>query len=137
MFGEVAETSRHLLVKDALVMATGNLRWDSFMGGWCVNAKQLRDIDHVIEERAVHMLLSVAKQADDAQTAALMASLKRLLSPHRGGQCAITVQYRVKDKLARIVFPDKWKVRANRELRDGLSELLGKDAIKLAYNKAH
>jgi DNA polymerase-3 subunit alpha len=133
LYSEVYDTCRHLLVKDAIVIVSGSLRWDSFLGGWSVAAKRVRAIDHVVEEQARHLFLDVQRPDSDGDAQALIGELRSLLAPHRGGACEISVLYHADGACARLVFGDHWKVRLTGELRDGLERLLGRDALRIVF----
>ena len=60
LFSEAFQEFRHLLVKDEIVIVTGGLRYDDFVGGWTINAKNVLHIDRVIESRAKSLVLSLA-----------------------------------------------------------------------------
>ncbi|MEM7611709.1 MAG: DNA polymerase III subunit alpha, partial [Pseudomonadota bacterium] len=109
LYAEMVDAVRHLLVKDSVLIASGGLRWDNFMKAWALNAKQLRDIDHVIEERATALVIGIDRPADDAVAMLQIRELQQLLRPHRGGGCEVSVDYRVDDALARIAFGPTWR----------------------------
>lgn len=133
LYAEVADSVRHLLVKDAIVVASGALRWDSFMNGWSVSAKSLRDVDNVIEERATSMAIEVVKPDDDASATLLVRKLQDLLRPFRGGGCEIEIRYRVGSNVARVSLGDLWRVRVTRTLMDDLAALVGRRQVRLGF----
>ncbi|MEM7763290.1 MAG: DNA polymerase III subunit alpha [Pseudomonadota bacterium] len=133
LYAEVADSVRHLLVKDAIVVAAGALRWDSFMNGWSVTAKTLRDIDHVVEERATSMAVEVTKPEDDASATLLVRQLQDLLRPYRGGGCDIEIRYRIDDQIARVALGELWRIRVTRSLMDDLARLVGRRNIHLGF----
>lgn len=133
LYAEVADSVRHLLVKDSVVIASGALRWDSFINAWSLSAKHLRDIDHVIEERASGMKLTVSRGDDDASTTLLIRELHSVLAPHRGGNCEVVVDYRVGGKAGRLALGEQWRVKVTRKLRDDLDALLGAGNVRIAF----
>ena len=130
LFSEVFEEHRHLLVKDEIIVVTGGLRFDDFVGGWTLNAKSVLSIDRVIESRARGMLLKLAPNGHGEQ---LLADLHDLLLPYRQGNCDVAVQYYGSGAAARLKLGPEWSVRPSRELRDKLSELLGTGNVRLSY----
>jgi DNA polymerase-3 subunit alpha len=48
-FQEAFERFRHLLVANEILVITGSLKFDEFIDGWRVTAKEVADIDRVIE----------------------------------------------------------------------------------------
>ena len=130
LFSEAFQDFRHLLSKDEIVVVYGTLRYDDFMGGWQVNAKNVLHIDRVIESRARSMIIKVAP---NGQGPALMTRLHDLLLPYREGSCEVAVQYTGVDAAARFELGPEWSVRPSRELRDKLNDLLGQDSVRMLY----
>jgi DNA polymerase-3 subunit alpha len=130
LFNEAFQEFRHLLVKDEIVVISGGLRYDDFIGSWTINAKTVLHIDRVIESRAKSMILSLAP---NGQGEALLHKLHDLLLPFREGSCDVSVRYIGDSASARLSLGPEWAVRPSRELRDKLSELLGNNNVRLLY----
>jgi DNA polymerase-3 subunit alpha len=130
LFSEAFQEFRHLLSKDEIVVVTGALRYDDFMGAWQVNARNVLHIDRVIESRASSMILNVEP---NGQGQNLLHRLHDVLLPYREGSCDVAVQYTGSDAAARLNLGPDWTVRPSRELRDKLAELLGRDSVRLLY----
>jgi DNA polymerase-3 subunit alpha len=129
-FSEAFQEFRHLLVKDEIVVISGGLRYDDFIGSWTVNAKSVLHIDRVIESRAQGLLLSLAP---NGQGENLLVKLHDLLLPFREGNCDVSVRYIGDSAAARLSLGPEWAVRPSRELRDKLTELLGTNNVRLLY----
>ncbi|MEM7432392.1 MAG: DNA polymerase III subunit alpha [Pseudomonadota bacterium] len=130
LFREAFQSFRHLLVKDEIVVISGPLRYDDFLGSWTVNVKNVLAIDAVIESRARGLLLSLAPNGEGKQ---LLTELHDVLLPYRQGNCDVAVQYEGDGAAARLSLGPEWSVRPSRELRDKLSELLGAGNVRLLY----
>jgi DNA polymerase-3 subunit alpha len=130
LFSEAFQEFRHLLVKDEIVVISGGLRYDDFVGSWTINAKNVLHIDRVIESRAKGIILSLAPNGQGEQ---LLVKLHDLLLPFREGNCDVSVRYIGESATARLSLGPEWAVRPSRELRDKLSELLGTDNVRLLY----
>jgi len=130
LFSEAFEEFRHLLVKDEIVVVSGALRYDDFIGGWTLNAKSVLHIDRVIESRAKSMLIRLAP---NGQGEKLLAELHDTLLPYRQGNCDVAVQYYGTGAAARLALGPEWSVRPSRELRDKLNALLGSGSVRLLY----
>jgi DNA polymerase-3 subunit alpha len=130
LFSEAFQDYRHLLLKDEIVVISGTLRYDDFTGGWQVNAKDVLEIDRVIENKARTMIIQVAP---NGQGPALMTKLHDLLLPYRQGRCGVSVQYTGADAAARFELGPEWSVRPSRELRDKLNDLLGQNSVRMLY----
>ena len=130
LFNEAFQEFRHLLVKDEIVVISGGLRYDDFVGSWTINAKNVLHIDRVIESRAKSMVLSLAPNGHGEQ---LLTKLHDLLLPFREGNCDVSVRYVGDSATARLSLGPEWAVRPSRELRDKLAELLGNNNVRLLY----
>ncbi len=130
LFNEAFQEHRHLLVKDEIIVVSGTLRFDEFIGGWQVNAKQVHPIDKVIEARAQSMVLSLLP---NGQGQRVLTLLHDLLLPYREGSCDVAVQYTGQSATGRLELGKEWSVRPSRELRDKLTELLGRNSVRLVY----
>jgi DNA polymerase-3 subunit alpha len=130
LFSEAFQEFRHLLSKDEIVVISGALRFDDFMGAWQVNAKTVLPLDRVIEMNARGMVLSLAP---NGQGQTLLHRLHDVLLPYREGSCDVAVQYVGSDAAARLNLGPDWTVRPSRELRDKLTELLGQNSVRLLY----
>ncbi len=131
LFSEAWAEYRQLLAKDDIVVVQGTLRYDEFLAGWQVNAREVSSLDRLIEQRASGMVLRIRP---NGQGSRLIQSLHDVLLPHREGRCEVTVQYANEDAAGRIELGANWKVRPSRELRDKLSELLGSKSVRMLYN---
>ncbi|MBT8087687.1 MAG: DNA polymerase III subunit alpha [Gammaproteobacteria bacterium] len=129
-FSEAFQEFRHLLVKDEIVVISGGLRYDDFIGSWTINAKKVLHIDRVIESRAKSIVLCLAVNGNGEQ---LLAKLHDLLLPFREGSCDVSVRYIGDSASARLSLGPEWAVRPSRELRDKLGELLGQQNVRLLY----
>ena len=130
LFSESFQEFRHLLSKDEIVVVTGTLRYDDFIGSWQVNANKVVHIDRVIETSARNMILSFAP---NGQGQRLLNRLHDVLLPYREGNCDVAVQYVGSNAAARLNLGPEWTVRPSRELRDKLTELLGQNSVRLLY----
>ncbi len=130
LFSEAYQQYRDLLVKDEIVVVSGGLRYDDFIGAWSVNARNVVEIDRVIESRAKSMVLRLSP---NGQGEALLMKLHDVLLPYREGHCDVAVQYFGDSAAARLTLGPEWSVRPSRELRDKLTELLGSNNVRLLY----
>lgn len=130
LFSEAFQEFRHLLVKDEIVIVTGAMRYDDFIGSWTINVKNVLHIDRVIESRAKSLLLSIASNGHGEQ---LLTKLHDVLLPFREGSCDVSVRYIGDQAAAQLSFGPEWAVRPSRELRDKLTELLGNNNVRLSY----
>ncbi|MFQ6003908.1 MAG: DNA polymerase III subunit alpha [Woeseia sp.] len=129
-FMETYQEFRHLLTKDEIVVVNGTLRYDEFVSAWRLSASNVTHIDRLIENQAKSMILSLAP---NGQGERLLIRLHDVLLPYREGNCDVAVQYTGRDAAARIDLGPEWTVRPSRELRDKLTDLLGRNSVRLLY----
>lgn len=131
IFPETYERCRNHLGSDAIVVVSGQLRWDAFVDGWRLAARDILDIDQVIEKRASRLLIRWISGPESRVDA---KKLKLALEPFRPGNCGIWVYYSRTDAQARLTLGENWAVRPSRELRERLSELVGTDGFRFVYD---
>ncbi len=130
LFGETFQEFRQLLVKDEVVVVSGALRYDDFIGAWTVNARNVLHIDSVIETRAQSLVLRLAPNGHGDE---LLTQLHDMLLPYREGNCDVAVQYFGDSAKASLKLGPEWCVRPSRELREKLTDLLGASNVRLLY----
>ena len=80
LFGETYDQFRHLLTAHNVVVISGRLRFDEYIDGWRLTAKDVTDIDRIVESRATGLLI----RWDSVRQGPLDAGrLKGLLEPFR------------------------------------------------------
>jgi DNA polymerase-3 subunit alpha len=129
-FDEVFAQSRHLLVKDAVIVVDGQLRFDDFLGAWRVTALRVRPVEQLIEERARRLTIRWNGQGTGPE---FVRRLQETLRPYRQGKCEICIQYARNGHSAMLTLGEPWRVRPTRELREQLGELLGEERLLLQY----
>jgi DNA polymerase-3 subunit alpha len=131
VFDELYARHKHLLVKHAVLVVEGQLRYDEFLSGWRLTASRIRSVDDAIEEYARRITISLSGDSGPE----LIGRLKDTLKPFRQGACEVSIQYTSPIGEAQLVCGDEWSVRPTRELRDNLSRLLGDDRYAIHYPK--
>jgi DNA polymerase-3 subunit alpha len=132
LFDEIYNQSRHVIRKHAVLVVDGSLRYDDFINGWRLTGQSVRSVDDAIEEYARRITISLDCESAGPE---LIGELKRVLAPHRNGNCALNIECRGSAGEARLVCGDDWNLRPTRELREGLSRLLGEDRYAIHYPK--
>jgi DNA polymerase-3 subunit alpha len=130
LFDETYQQCRHVVAKDAIVVAEGSLRFDDFIDGWRLTAKRVVDLDAAMEERARRLLL----RCDNPGTATFVAELQHALEPFRGGRCPVLVVYRGHAAAARLQLGEQWRIRPSLELLHRLGSLVGPDNVRVEYS---
>jgi DNA polymerase-3 subunit alpha len=130
LFEETFQQYRDIIVKDAILIVDGMLRFDDFIEAWRLQAKTLMDIDRARERFARRLWLRWPAEFDGP------AGLKRfedLLRPYLKGPCGVSVAVNRPDYTGRLNLSDSWSVRPSRELLDKLSALIGREGWYLVY----
>ena len=133
LFQEAFERFRHLLTAHEIVVISGSVKFDEFIDGWRVTAKEVSDIDRVVESKAPNLII---RWREDINGQLDAGRLKHVLEPFRPGPCDISLFYARSDAQARVRLGENWSVRPSRELREQLSELVGLDGFCFIYNTA-
>ncbi len=129
-FQEGYDRFRHLLGVHALVAVSGTLRFEEYLDGWRLNAKDVLDLDRIVESRATGLLLRWRADVDRSLSPEL---LKSVMERHRPGKCSVSLYYSTGGTQARVALGRDWSVRPTRELRERLSELVGLDGFRFVY----
>jgi DNA polymerase-3 subunit alpha len=129
LFEETYQQCRHIVAKDVIVVAEGNLRFDDFIDDWRLTVKRLVDLDTAMEERARRLLL----RCDIREANGFVAELQHALEPFRGGRCPVMMVYRGPSAAARLQLGAHWQVRPSLELLHRLGGLVGPENVRMEY----
>jgi DNA polymerase-3 subunit alpha len=131
LFDEVFQRHRDLVVKDALVLVEGAVRFDEFSDGWRLAARRITDLDQALEAQARRIVLKWPAERSSA-----FAELAQILARWRPGACPVTVEYRAAQASGALTLGAEWSVRPARGLLNELEDLLGRDAVELRFGGA-
>ncbi len=129
-FDEVFLQFRDLVVKDALVVVEGSLRFDEFSDGWRLAARRVVELDRLREQQAQRIVLTWPRAASPE---ALLSRLAELLAPCRPGPCGVAVRYAGEIASAALELGPEWRVRATRALLEDLERLVGAEGVRVVY----
>ncbi|HEX6997046.1 MAG TPA: DNA polymerase III subunit alpha [Gammaproteobacteria bacterium] len=132
LFDEVYAQSRHLVVKDAVLVIRGQLRYDDFLSAWRLTAQRVRSVDDEIEEHARR--ITIRWRGGEARPD-FVPALKNALKPFTRGKCEVCLKYETSAAEAVLTLGEEWAVRPTRELRDTLTRLLGEERFSIHYPK--
>jgi DNA polymerase-3 subunit alpha len=130
LYEETFQQHRDIIVKDAIVVVEGSLRYDEFIEAWRLQAKSLMDIDRARERFARRLWLKWPEAFDGP---AGMSRFEEILRPHLRGPCGVSVVVSRAECSGRLNLGDAWSIRPSRELLDKLSALVGRDGWYLVY----
>ena len=130
LFDDVYQQHRAVIVRDAILVVEGQLRFDEFIEDWRLNAKKLTPIDELREREARKLIIRWPGAQGDIR---FIERLAETLRPCTGGRCGVAVHYLGSGARATISLGDEWSVRPTRELLDGLGRLVGRDGVRVMY----
>ena len=131
LFEDVLQQYRELVAKDQILLVEGALRWDDFIEGWRLGAKQLTALTVAREERARRLLL---RWPAGVEGASLLAALNATLEPVRGGRCGVAVYYPGAAAHALLELDPGWAIRPTRAVLEELGRHFGEDGVRLVYH---
>ncbi len=132
-FDDVFQQYRELLVKDALLLIEGQLRFDEFIDNWRLQGRKVSELERLREKEARRIVLRWPARADARTSEALITSLSKLLGAYRGGTCELTIHYAGAQAKAALSLGPEWNVRASRDLLEALEVLVGREGLHVLY----
>jgi DNA polymerase-3 subunit alpha len=133
LFEEQAAQYRELLVRDALVLVEGALRFDDFSNAWRVAAKRVTPLESLRERQARRLVLRWPEQVQ-GEPATFIQRLQSALQASRPGPCEVLVRYRSGQARCTLALGADWAVRPTPALTDELEALVGSDGIQWLYD---
>jgi DNA polymerase-3 subunit alpha len=133
LFEELANQYRELLVKDAVVLVEGNLRFDDFSNAWRVAGKRITLLDSLREKQARRLVLRWPDAARDA-AGSFLTRLQSVLRASGPGPCEVLVRYRGDQARCTLALGADWAIRPTPTLIDELESLVGRDGLQLLYD---
>jgi DNA polymerase III subunit alpha len=130
LYEEIFQQHRDIIVKDAILIIEGTLRFDDFIEAWRLQAKSLMDIDRARERFARRLWLRWPAEFDGPQG---LNRFEQVLKPHLKGPCGVSVAVNRPEYSGKVNLADAWSVRPSRELLDRLSTLVGREGWYLVY----
>lgn len=130
VFSETFNQCRELLIKDALLVVEGQVRFDEYNNGLKMTADSVKNLAEVRQEkaRALKLVLN-AGNLDHS----FGQKLQQCLEPYQGGRCPIVVDYHRSDARCEITLGQQWRVRPEDELLQSLRNSFGVEAVSLQY----
>jgi DNA polymerase-3 subunit alpha len=128
-FDEQYQQYRELLVKDALLLVEGKVRFDEFANTWVLRATKVSELERLREKEARRIVLKV-KNSDGLS----LDRLQALLTQYKGGNCHVALQFMGQGARGTFSFGPEWNVRPTPTLIEELETLLGRGRIAVLYS---
>ena len=133
LFDDVLQAHRELIVKDAILLIEGNLRFDEFIEGWRLAARKLQNMWQVREQQARRLHVRIPPAASGAE---FIVRLEELMKPVRKpGGCSVLLHYNSGQAQAQLALGPDWTVRPSREFLERLTRLVGRESWRLSYGQ--
>ncbi|MDF7671000.1 DNA polymerase III subunit alpha [Orbaceae bacterium ESL0721] len=130
LFAESLEKYGHLLVKDKIVIITGQISHDDFNGGLKMSVREVVDLSEARAKYVKGIALTLKEEQADRM---LLQQLQQLLEPFRKGSVPVNLYYYRTDAVVRVKFGTTWRVIPDDRLLIDLKTLLGNDRVELAF----
>jgi DNA polymerase-3 subunit alpha len=132
IFSEIYDSCRPLVVKDALLIAEGQLEKNAFSGMLRLSAKKL----YSFEQARANLLRAIEFEWDCRQPSvsnSFFQELRELLAPFKGGSCPLIIRYVSVRASAQVQLGAAWKVHASDELLLRLQRFQAIKTVELKY----
>ncbi|OGT47863.1 MAG: DNA polymerase III subunit alpha [Gammaproteobacteria bacterium RIFCSPHIGHO2_12_FULL_41_20] len=127
-FADTYQKYHALLNKDQIIVLRGDVGMDEFNGGQRVICRELYSIEQAREHFSKYLQITMHANANpDVQ------QLAELLSPYRGGRCAILVHYGCNGATAQLQLGEAWRVRPTETLLQTLLETALVSQVEMVY----
>jgi DNA polymerase-3 subunit alpha len=129
-FSEAFQEHAALLTRDRIVLVEGNLREDSFNGGFSLRARQCWDFHAVLLQFGKGLQCQV-----DLCHPKAWRELQQLLNAYRPGQTPLLLQFKTASAEGRLKAPSTHAVRSEAGLIAQLRQIEGVTAVQIALNR--
>ncbi|WJV63596.1 DNA polymerase III subunit alpha [Pectobacteriaceae bacterium CE70] len=131
LFTDALEKYQHLLEKDRILIASGQVSFDDFSSGLKMTVRELMDISDAREKYARGLAISLTDRQIDDQ---LLNRLRQSLEPHRSGTIPVHLYYQRENARARLRFGAAWRVTPTDVLLNDLRTLVGNEQVELEFD---
>jgi DNA polymerase-3 subunit alpha len=129
VFSEVLDRYKEKLVDNSLILIEGEISPDDFSQGLRIVSK---DIYTFSEARARYARALKIKLHSEQVKAGIVAGIKQLLEPHRGGQTLLIIEYE-NDQAKTTLRTQDWSLQLKGSVLDDLLKLLKESGFELIY----
>ncbi|MES2825806.1 MAG: DNA polymerase III subunit alpha [Pseudomonadota bacterium] len=135
VFADTYNQCRDLLLKDGLLVLTGQVSYDDYSGMLKMRADNIRLLADVRQEKARELCLELESGALPAN---FIRQLNDMLEPYRTtpakeARCPLIIDYRRSDAKAQLRLGQAWNVRPEDELLQSLRDKYGASKVRLVY----
>ena len=120
-FDEQYQQFREILVKDALLLIEGKLRFDEFANTWVLRATKVSELERLREKEARRIVLKLKSERQRCRSRSCRRCWRSIAAAPARWPCSSTAPVRA----ARISFGAEWNVRPSPALIEELEKLVG------------
>ncbi|MBI4357306.1 MAG: DNA polymerase III subunit alpha [Gammaproteobacteria bacterium] len=131
IFSDLYPNVRELLVKDTLLIMSGDLTLDAYQSGYKLTAKTVLSLEQARSKWSKCCELQLSSRDDLDQ---LAPKLKEILKPHTPGKCPVHVTYPQGEERFTLQLGNAWAIQPKDHLFLELSELLGEGHVRFVYS---
>ncbi len=130
VFSETFTKYRDLIQKDQLIIVEGEVNIDDFTGGYKISSRSILNLDQARATYAKSLLIDVQSKKFDHNFA---AELKQTLSPFRGGNCPVFINYQNQNAGVYLALGNEWQIKPMEKLLEHLYKLCGREQVEVGY----
>ncbi|MGP1956680.1 MAG: DNA polymerase III subunit alpha [Arsenophonus sp. NC-PE1-MAG3] len=131
LFSDTLERYQHLLEKNKILIATGQISFDDFNSSNKMSVHELMELNEARKKYSKGIAISLTdKQMNDR----LLNRLCSTLEPYRSGTIPVHLYYQKKDACAKLKLGITWRVIPTDDLLIELRTLLGKEQVELEFD---
>lgn len=130
VFAETFTKYRDLIQKDQLIIVEGEVSVDDFTGGYKITTRTILNLDQARAVYAKSLLIDVQGIKFDPDFA---NELKQILSPFRGGNCAVFINYKNQNAGAYLALGNEWQIKPMEKLLEQLYRFCGNGQVRVQY----
>lgn len=130
LFGESLDKFGPLLVKDKILIVTGQISHDDFNGGFKISAREVVDLKNARAKYVKGLAVSLKENEANRNT---LQRLQQLFEPYRHGSVPVNLYYHRDDSVVRLQFGTTWRIIPEDTLIVDLKTLLGNERIEFEF----
>ncbi|MDT9587568.1 MAG: DNA polymerase III subunit alpha [Candidatus Arsenophonus melophagi] len=130
LFSDALNKYQHLLEKDKILIATGQVSFDDFHDGNKMSVYELMDLCEAREKYACSIAISLTDNKIDSQLFSMLCST---LEPYCSGKTPVHFYYQEKNVRTKLKVGVTWLVTPTDNLLTELRTLLGNQQVELEF----
>ncbi len=130
VYSDLYPNVRDLLVKDTLLIISGEVREDKFTNSMSMIANQVQTLEDVKSNAARQLNLLISSQQASHQ---LALDLISILQSYRADKCPVMIAYQHPKAQIELLLGRQWQVKVEKPLIETLQNLLGAENVRINY----